>query len=286
MTPLPDSTPNDSVGETGLVGEAGTTLPFRRALTNWGPALLVASLMFAGWSVVVRVFQLPPALLPLPRSVFEAAIEYRMELTRGFLSTGLASLAGLLCAVTVGCLIGVAFSQSRRIRLAFFPYVIFLQTVPIVAIAPLLIIWSGYEFRTVVIVTVIVCLFPIVNNVTAGLTSVERSLADLFHLYGATRGQRLLRLQVPTAVSFLVIGAKTSSGLAVIGAIVAEFFVGSGTGNSYEGLGALMTKWQGRIKTDALIAAVFSSTLLGLVLFGIVHLIAITVLSRWTNQRG
>ena len=155
------------------------------------------------------------------------------------------------------------------------------RQVPIVAITPLLIIWSGYQFRTVVIVTVIICLFPIVNSVTAGLMAIDRQLADLFTLYGASRVKRLIRLQVPTAVPFLVLGIKTSSGLAVIGAIVAEFFVGNGT--EYDGLGTLMTHWQGFVRTDALIAAVFASTLLGLLLFGAVDLFARTALRRWTS---
>ncbi|MEO1614907.1 MAG: ABC transporter permease subunit [Planctomycetota bacterium] len=233
------------------------------------------------WHLIAVGFKLPSALLPRPLEVFQASYENRAKLLQGFLITGLAAAAGLVAAVAIGSLISVAFSQSRRVRLAFFPYIVFLQTVPIVAIAPLLIIWSGYEFRTVVIVTVIVCLFPIVNNVTAGLTTVDRQLSDLFSLYGSGRAKRLVKLQWPAAIPALVIGVKTSSGLAVIGAIVAEFFVGSGS--DYEGLGTLMTLWQGRMATDALIGAVFASTALGLILFGAVELVSRTLLRRWTR---
>ncbi|OYP37000.1 ABC transporter permease [Rhodopirellula sp. MGV] len=263
-----------------FAGETGKRF-WRRALVTWTPVLAVAMVTLLVWWGIVRAWDLPRALLPLPSQVWDAVLVHRVELFRGFLTTGLASFAGLLSAVTLGCLISVGFSQSRRIRLAFFPYVVFLQTVPIVAIAPLLITWSGYEFRTVVIVTVIVCLFPVVNNVTAGLTMIDHAWGDLFQLYGASRTQKLVKLQMPSAIPSLVIGAKTSSGLAVIGAIVAEFFVGNGSGNQYDGLGTLMTHWQGFVKTDALIAAVFASTLLGLLLFGLVHLISITLLSRW-----
>ncbi len=246
--------------------------------------LVVGGVAVAGlaiWEAVVWLFGLPAALLPSPRQVAMAAWEERQTLLRGTITTGVAATAGLVSAIAVGSMISVVFSQSRRIRLAFFPYVVFLQTVPIVAIAPLLIIWSGYRFRTVVIVTVIICLFPIVNNVTAGLLAIHRDLSDLFRLYGATRTQRLLRLQIPTAVRYLMLGAKTSSGLAVIGAIVAEFFVGNGS--SYDGLGTLMTGWQALLRTDALIAAVLASTLLGLILFGTVQLVATTLLRRWTS---
>tara|TARA_R110002049_G_scaffold72490_2_gene187175 strand:+ start:201875 stop:202654 length:780 start_codon:yes stop_codon:yes gene_type:complete len=244
---------------------------------------LILGVAFAGlliWECVVWLFDLPRALLPTPRDVVAAGIRERVPLLRATFMTGIAALSGLIAAIVIGSLISIVFSQSRRIRLAFFPYVVFLQTVPIVAIAPLLIIWSGYRFRTVVIVTVIICLFPIVNNVTAGLLAIDRDLADLFRLYGAGRVKKLIRLQIPTAVRYLMLGAKTSSGLAVIGAIVAEFFVGNGS--EYDGLGTLMTAWQGFLKTDALIAALFASTLLGLLLFGAVQFVSATILRRWT----
>jgi len=244
-------------------------------------ALVVAVAIFSLllWEAVVGLFDLPKALLPTPRQCLAAAVQERGALMRGTFSTGIAAVAGLLTAVVLGSLIAVAFSQSRKIRLAFFPYVILLQTVPIVAVAPLLIIWSGYTFRTVVIVTVIVCLFPIVNSVTAGLLAIDRDTSDLFRLYGAGRMNRLSRLQIPSAIGNLILGTKTSSGLAVIGAIVAEFFVGNGT--SYDGLGTLMTGWQALTKTDALISALFASAFLGLALFGSVQLASATLLRRW-----
>ncbi len=244
--------------------------------------MAVAVVALVSWEGIVAVFELPKALLPTPRQCWHAAVEHRRALIQGTFSTGLAAIVGLSAAVALGALLAVLFSQSRKLRLALFPYVILLQTVPIVAVAPLLIIWSGYTFRTVVIVTVIVCLFPIVNSVTTGLLSVNRDTSDLFRLYGATRIKRLTRLQIPSAVGHLMLGTKTSAGLAVIGAIVAEFFVGNGT--NYDGLGTLMTGWQALTKTDALISALFASALLGLALFALVHLISVTVLRRWTQS--
>lgn len=245
--------------------------------------VLVAGVALGLWQSVVWWFDLPKALLPTPIQCFQAATREREPLFWGTVSTGLAAVCGLLSAVLIGTFIAVVFSQSRRIRLAFFPYVILLQTVPIVAIAPLLIIWSGYTFRTVVIVTVIVCLFPIVQSVTTGMLGTDRESLDLFRMYGAGRWKRLWHLQFPASVRNLMLGTKTSSGLAVIGAIVAEFFVGNGT--SYDGLGTLMTGWQGLAKTDALIAALFASALLGLLMFGIVQLISATMLKRWTRPQ-
>ncbi|MEM6469777.1 MAG: ABC transporter permease subunit [Planctomycetota bacterium] len=248
---------------------------------KFGFVLLTAMIALATWQVLADRLD-SAALLPRPAEVWEAANEYQEKLVKAWCFTGMAAAAGLVSAVCIGSLISVAFSQSKLIRLAFFPYVVFLQTVPIVAIAPLLIIWSGYEFRTVVIVTVIVCLFPIVNNVTAGLMAIDRQLSDLFSLYGAGRAWRLMRLQLPSCIPSSVIGTKTSSGLAVIGAIVAEFFVGSGS-SEYDGLGTLMTLWQGQLRTAPLIAALFASTLLGLALYATVELLSKTLLRRWTR---
>ncbi len=244
--------------------------------------VLVALLALLVWESVVWYFDLPKALLPTPRQCFQAGFENQETLIKAILSTGIASIAGLASAVVIGSFLAMLFSQSRKLRLALFPYVILLQTVPIVAIAPLLIIWSGYTFRTVVIVTVIVCLFPIVNGVTTGLLSIDRDASDLFRLYRSSRWRTLSSLQMPTAVGHLVLGTKTSAALAVIGAIVAEFFVGNGT--SYDGLGTLMTGWQALAKTDALIAALFCSALLGLALFGCVQLISMTFLRRWVQS--
>ncbi|TWU41897.1 ABC transporter permease [Novipirellula artificiosorum] len=251
--------------------------------TAWemGWVVGVAAVGLLLWEAIIWCFELPPILLPSPRQVVAAAIGERVALLQGTVVTAIAAMAGLGAAIAMGCLMAIAFSQSNRIRKAFFPYVVFLQTVPIVAIAPLLITWSGYQFRTVVLVTVIICFFPIVNSVTEGLLSVQHDLSDLFRLYGAGRTKRLFGLQFPSAVPFLVVGMKTSSGLAVIGAIVAEFFVGNGS--SYNGLGTLMTGWQAFQRTDALIAAIFASAILGLFLFGTVRLVSVTVLRRWTT---
>ena len=253
----------------------------REMLVSVSLVATVACIVLGAWEFIVWKFDLPKALLPTPRQCWDAAVLERIALFRATLSTGTSAFCGLLVAVAMGYGLAVIFSQSRSLRLALFPYVILLQTVPIVAIAPLLIVWSGYTFRTVLIVTAIVCLFPIVNSVTGGLMSTKQDTNDLFRLYGAGRWKRLLHLQIPSSVSHLMLGTKTSSGLAVIGAIVAEFFVGNST--SYDGLGTLMTGWANLLKTDALVSAVFASAMLGVFLFGTVHLISAVFLRRWTS---
>jgi NitT/TauT family transport system permease protein len=235
------------------------------------------------WQVIVMAFKLPPILLPSPWLVIQAGIEYGPQLMKGMLVTGTAALCGFLASVLVGICAAAVMSQSKILRLALYPYVILLQTVPIVAIAPLLVIWSGYEFRTVVLVTLIISLFPIINSVTEGLMAIPQDRIDLFRLYGASRTQTLLRLRIPTAIRYLMLGCKTSCGLAVIGAIVAEFFVGNG-GANYAGLGTLMTGWQTLGRTAPLMAALFVSTFLGIAMFAIVHILSSTILRRWMSN--
>jgi len=238
----------------------------------------------AVWFLAVRLFNIHPIVLPSPMRVIQVAWLEREVLSRGFLVTGSAALCALLASVIVGSCIAMLFSQSARVRVAFQPYVVFLQTVPIVAIAPLLITWFGYYFTTVIMVATIISLFPIISNVTAGLTSVDRNLVELFRLNGASRLQTLLKLRVPYAVSHLVLGMRISSGMTVIGAIIGELFVGSGA--QYAGLGKLMMGWQNLARTDALIAVVFTSTVLGLTMLAFVNLLSRVVLHRWTASSG
>jgi NitT/TauT family transport system permease protein len=244
------------------------------------PPLLVLALVILVWQACISIFKIHPILLPSPIAVGQALWTQRAVLVRATLVTGAAALVGLLSSIVVGAMVAVLFSQSAKLRSALYPYVIFLQTVPIVAIAPLLIIWSGNNFRTIVLVSVIISIFPIVSNTTAGLMSINENLRDLFRLNGATRWQTLVKLRIPAAVSHLVLGTRISCGLAVIGAIVGEFFVGNS--GAYDGLGTVMTQWQGRQDTSALMAAVLASTLLGVFFFGAVNLASRTFLRRWT----
>jgi len=247
------------------------------------PAIGLTLIAIVLWQLIVTWFQLPPILLPSPLQVFHAGIAEASVLMRAAWITGTAAVCGFALSVVVGTAVAALMSQSRLLRLALYPYVILLQTVPIVAIAPLLIIWSGYEFRTVVLITLVISLFPIINSVTEGLMAIPQDRIELFRLYGASKFQTLWRLRIPTAIRFLMVGCKTSCGLAVIGAIVAEFFVGNG-GANYAGLGTLMTGWQTLGRTAPLIAALFASTLLGIAMFAFVHILSSTLLSRWMNQ--
>ncbi len=252
-------------------------------LTYLAP-FLVFTVVATIWHFVVVWLQVPSIILPSPIAVMNAFWQERIVLLKASWVTLQAAAVGLLCSAVFGSLTAVVFSQSSLLRVALYPYVIFLQTVPIVAIAPLLIIWSGNNFRTIVLVATIISIFPVIANVTSGLLSINENLRDLFRMQSATRWQMLTKLQIPAAIPQLILGLRISSGLAVIGAIVAEFFVGNS--GEYDGLGTIMTARQANLKTAELIAALMACTSLGILLFASVNLLGATLLRRWTRVSG
>lgn len=244
---------------------SGTTGSGRGSLWDrvW-PPLGVSLLFFGVWQACCVVFRIPSFVLPTPVAVAGAASAKWYELGSATLLTATAATLGLALSLLVGAAVAVAFSQSRALSRSLFPYAIFLQTVPIIAIAPLIVIWFGQGLFSVVLVSFMVGLFPIITNGTTGLTRIDPSLLDLFALYRASRFHVLIKLRLPGSVPFFVVGAKVSSGLCVIGAIVGEFFAGSA---ERYGLGYVIELTSGQLRTADLFAAVFASTLLGLSMF-------------------
>ncbi|MFP6766649.1 MAG: ABC transporter permease [Planctomycetaceae bacterium] len=247
--------------------------------TTIGPPVILLLAVLAAWQFAVRWYDWPVFLVPAPTDVVRAVVESGDRLLAATARTALAAVAGLLASLGLGVGVALVFSQSRLVRASCYPYAVFLQTVPIIAVAPLIINWCGTGFSSVVLVTLIISVFPIIASTTSGLLGVEQDLLDLFRLYRAGRWQMLWNLRLPHAVPSLVTGARTSSGMAVIGAIVGEFFVGHTT--QHYGLGYLVLSTSQNLKTDHLFAAVIASALLGIALFGAVTLIGATVLARW-----
>jgi NitT/TauT family transport system permease protein len=245
-----------------------------------GPLAFFALLLIA-WQLAVSWFDLPVYLLPSPLLVAREAIGGLSKLADATAITAAAALCGFAASLVIGTLVGFVFSQSGVIRSSCYPYAIFLQTVPIVAIAPLIIIWFDYGFHSVVIVAFIISLFPVITNATTGMLAVDPQMLDLFRLYDATRWQILVKLRLPNSIPFLVAAAKTSSGLAVVGAIVGEFFVGAGMDRF--GLGFLIRQKLEQLRTPELFAAVIASTMLGVAIFAVVSLAGARVLARWYN---
>lgn len=243
------------------------------------PPLILFAIVVAIWHGCVVGFRLKPYLLPSPLAVGLALVNDREVLASAVVYTGSAALCGFFASLLMGILIAFIFAQSRIIRASGFPYFIFLQTVPIVAIAPLIVRWCGNGFQSVVLVAFILSLFPILSNATQGLLEIDPNLLDLFRLNNASRWKMLTKLRFPSAIPGILAGARTSSGLAVVGAIVGEFFVGYGSKRF--GLGYLINITNDQLQIDRLFAAVFTSTLFGIAIFGLVNLISVTILRRW-----
>ena len=243
------------------------------------PPLLFLCLVLVVWHISVSLFQISPILLPGPLLVLQAFRDQFSKLTGAFIYTGKAAALGLSVSVTCGVLTGMVFSQSRWIRESCYPYAIFLQTVPIVAIAPLIITWFGYGFQSVVMVAAIISLFPIITATTTGLLYVDQDTLDLLRLYGASRWQVLWKFRLPCSLSYLITGLKTSSGLAVVGAIVGEYFTGYQPGQF--GLGYYIFNTNAQLKISFLYASVITSTLLGWTFFIVITGGARLLLSKW-----
>ena len=221
-------------------------------------------------------------IVPLPLEVLAAGWQRRGTLLSAAAMTGEAAVAGFALSLVTGFTVACLFSQSRVIERSVYPYAIFLQTVPIVAIAPLIVAWFGYGFQSVVVVAFIISIFPVITNVTAGLTSIDTNLLELFELAGASRWQVLIKLRLPSSVPHLVTGARISAGLSVVGAIVGEIFAGAGADRS--GLGYLIQQTSGHLRTDELFAAVLTSAALGMVIFGSVSAAARLAMKWWSGE--
>lgn len=197
----------------------------------------VAALLLLLWQALVVAFEVPVFLVPSPLRVAQALVEDAGLLFAALINTMMITLLAFAVAVLLGTAIAFAFVQSRAIETAFFPYAVLLQVTPIVAIAPLIIIWVKDPTASLVVCAALVALFPVIANTTLGLRSVDPGLLAYFRLQGATRWQTLRRLRIPSALPFFFAGLRISSGLALIGAVVAEFVAGTGgtgTGLAYQ----------------------------------------------------
>ncbi|HTA91211.1 MAG TPA: ABC transporter permease [Polyangiaceae bacterium] len=246
------------------------------------PPLVTFACVIALWEGAVRALHVPAFLVPPPSAVLGVAWLERASLLSSLLTTAEGAVLGFLLSVSLGTLVGLLFSLSRWLERGLYPYALFLQTVPIVAIAPLLVLWFGPGLRAVAVSAFIVSVFPIIANTLAGLRSVDPRLSDLFRLYGAGLGDTVLKLRLPSAIPSMATGVKVASGLSVIGAIVGEFVAGFSEGSA--GLGITVLSAYRQLRTDLLFAAVLLASLLGLSLFALVSGLSALLLRRLRAQ--
>ncbi|MBD2614865.1 MAG: ABC transporter permease [Nostoc sp. ZfuVER08] len=232
------------------------------------------------WDILVRVMHLPPYILPGPILVFQTLITDWNELFLSLLITLQITIFAFVAAAISGLLIAILFAQSKWIERSLFPYAVILQTTPIVAIAPLIILWlKNNTFAALVVCAWIVAFFPIVSNTTLGLNSVDRNLLNLFQLYKASRWQTLLYLRLPSAMPYFLGGLKISGGLALIGAVVAEFVAGTGGAKSGIAYRILISSYN--LQIPRMFAALFLTTGLGVLIFVVLNLLSDFILSKW-----
>ncbi len=250
-----------------------------RAGVRYGAPLAVGLVLLAAWQAVVTAYDVPPYLVPSPLAVVATLQRDWGLLSRSLAFTLAVTLAALLLATLIGIATAFLFVQSRVIEASLFPYAILLQVTPIVAIAPLIIIWVRDTRIALVLCATIVALFPIVSNTTLGLRSVDPGLLELFRLYGADRWQTLVRLRVPSALPYFFAGLRVSAGLALIGAVVAEFV--AGTGGTVSGLAYQILLSGLQLNIPRLFAALFLIAATGIVLSMLTALGARLALRRW-----
>jgi NitT/TauT family transport system permease protein len=234
----------------------------------------------AAWEGLVRYLAIPRFILPAPSLIATSLFDDFGTLMLSAWVTLKITIAAFSIALVLGTLIAVLFAQSRLFEVSLFPYAVILQVTPIVSIAPLVLIWVGLDHleRALLILATIVAFFPILSNATLGLKSVDHNLHNLFDLYGATRRQRLASLQFPSALPYLLGGMRISGGLALIGAVVAEFVAGSGTGT---GLAWRIIEAANRLNIPRMFAALLLMSALGILIFFSLSALEYFLLHRW-----
>ena len=252
----------------------------RRRLILLGNAAIVFVLMLVLWQAIIWIFKVPPYMLPPPLRVAHTVALRLPDLWGSLLITAEAAGGGLVASIGAGTLIALLFARSPWIRRLFFPYTVLLQTVPIVAIAPLILMWAGAGLFAIGLVAFIICLPPIIANATQGLISVDENLVQLFLMHNATQGQILRKLRLPHSLPYLFVGMRISSGIAVIGAITGELFAGSGQVGQ-GGLGYSILYAMAQLQTDYLFALVLAATALGFAFFFLVALFEWLALHKW-----
>lgn len=268
-----------------LKNSASTNLPSDRFVQKiFSPEIIapiiVGIVAILAWEGFVRSMQLPSYLLPGPFLVIHTLIADWSTLFPSLLITLQITVVAFLTATISGLLVAILFAQSKWIERSFFPYAVILQTTPIVAIAPLIIMWlRNNTFAALVVCAWIVAFFPIVSNTTLGLNSVDRNLQNVFKLYKASRWQTLIYLRLPSALPYFLGGLRISGGLSLIGAVVAEFV--AGTGGSQSGLAYQILMSSYNLQIPRMFAALFLITVLGVSIFVLLTILSDFLLKNW-----
>jgi NitT/TauT family transport system permease protein len=240
---------------------------------------VIGIVLLGGWEYAVRVNEIPPYILPNPVLIGETLVKDWAPLYASLLITMRITVLALAIAIVCGVALAVLFAQSKLLELSLFPYAVILQVTPIVAVAPLILIYVDNTTVAVLICAAIVAFFPVLSNTTLGLNSADHNLTNLFQLYGASRWQELRYLRIPSAMPYILGGLRIAGGLALIGAVVAEYAAGAGGTGS--GLAYRILEAGYRLNIPRMFAALILIALAGICIFALFTLITHLSLRRW-----
>lgn len=254
----------------------------RRRLDRLGtwlmPVIMIVVTIFA-WDQIVRINEIPHYILPSPGRVFDSLIADWRILLDALTITLAITLMALAMAVIGGAGLAILFTQSRLMQMSLYPYAVILQVTPIVAIAPLIFIYVDSKIAGLLICAWLVAFFPVLSNTTLGLNSADHNLRDLFNIYGATRWQRLRYLQIPSALPYFLGGLRIAGGLALIGAVVAEYV--AGTGGIGSGLAFTILEAGYRLNIPRMFSALFLIAVTGVLIYAALGLLSHLLLHKW-----
>lgn len=254
-----------------------------RRLQSLAPPLLVLMATVLLWELLVQWLEPRKYVFCGPVDIWRAVMRHAGELGRATLMTTIAVLMGFAGATVVGVVSAIVLSSSRLLERAFYPFTVILQTVPLVAIAPLLVIWLDAGIPAVSVCAFIVCLFPVITNTLVGIRSIPRHQVELFALHGASGWATLRKLTLPGALPSIMTGLRIAAGLAVIGAVVGEFVAGEM--GSERGLGIVIVIAAKQSELPMLFAAVILASLLGVGLLGTVNAASYLLMHRWHESQ-
>ncbi|WP_300184856.1 ABC transporter permease [Bradyrhizobium sp.] len=260
-----------------IMGKAAADERLLRIVRLLAP-IAVLTVSIGLWSLIVRLNNIQPYVLPGPEAVFKTLIHDWPVLFSSLLVTLWTTMEGFVAAAAGGILLALLFNQSKWLEYSLFPYAVILQVTPVIAIAPLLLIYLPQQ-TAVIVCAWIVGFFPVLSNTTLGLNSVDRNLAGLFQLYGASRLQTLRYLKLPAALPFILGGLRIAGGLSLIGAVVAEIAAGSAGAGS--GLAYRIAESGYRLNIPRMFAALLLLSAAGIVIYGLLALVSHLILRRW-----
>lgn len=246
------------------------------------PPALVFVLFIGAWEWMLRLLDVKAYLLPKPSDIMEAAVQNSASLAASVSTTVLEAVIGFAVSVVLGVAVAILLALSKMVERSVYPYAIILQTIPIVAVAPIIVIWFGAGMNAIVVIAFLISFFPILSNTLIGLNATEQNMKNLFHLYNATKMQTIWRLRIPSALPYILAGLKISCSLSVVGAIVGEYI--AGIGGMQGGLGYAITVASSQLKTPYLFACGLSAALVGIVFFLIINALSNRLLRSWHDS--